>query len=165
MIILSRVITHVVLDTWPSRGCPSHFERTHSLRGVLYSYKNGGYTFFMELEAVTHGHKLYIFVMPGKVWDFFDLPTVWGTDNHVSWPYQWHYPNGKFPPFTTGLFEMFLTEKYVRLQQKLILCEKSETMLSANIHQAKQQLFAKTISPSKTFKEVRFHKIDLNPIF
>ena len=127
--------------------------------------KNGGYTFFMELEAVTHGHKLYIFVMPGKVWDFFDLPTVWGTDNHVSWPYPWHYPNGKFPPFTTGSFEMFLTEKYVRLQQKLILCEKSETMLSANIHQAKQQLFAKTISPSKTFKEVRFHKIDLNPIF
>jgi len=44
----------------------------------------------------------------------------------------------------------------IKLQQKLILCEKSETMLSANIHQAKQQLFAKTISPSKTFKETLY---------
>lgn len=44
----------------------------------------------------------------------------------------------------------------VKLQQKLILCQKSESMLSSNIHRAKQQLFSKKISPSKTFKETLY---------
>merc|ERR1719223_1488226 len=44
----------------------------------------------------------------------------------------------------------------MKLHQKLLLCQKSEFILSSTITTAKTQLLSKKISPSKTFKEVLY---------